>query len=316
LVVGADTGGTQVKYVVSNRNGLIVLEGMVPTNRDDAADTLARLAAVIQERLPDAQSRLGGVGIACAGIVSPRSGRLGRSPNLPGWEGLILVDLIQDAFGGSPAVIANDVNAALYGEWRWGAGRGCNDLIMIALGTGVGGGVILNGRLVTGARDGAGEIGHMVLDPNGPICTCGNRGCLEAHAGAWALIRRAREIAATEAASAAFRNLVHEGGESLDTEALYRLASRGEQTAVGLFEAAGRSLGQAVANLVNVLDPDRVIIGGGVAQAGDLILTPCRDQVQECVLAEASRQTPIVLADLGTLAAALGVATLVREREA
>jgi glucokinase len=229
---------------------------------------------------------------------------------------MALGQAVSEAFSGVPSVLANDVNAALYGEYYYGAGQGCRNLIMIALGTGVGGGVLIDGRLVTGAADGAGEIGHMVLDPQGPRCTCGNRGCLEAYAGSVALLQRARQLAADSgAATPEFERLIQDRDEKLTTVDLSDLALQGDATSSELFASAGRRLGQAVANCVNLLDPDRVIIGGGVAAAGDLILEPCRRYVPTAVLSEGSRNVPVVLAAKGSFAAALGAAALARQGE-
>jgi glucokinase len=321
-VVGADVGGTQVKYVVCAASHERRLQGEIRTDRQDPVRTLQALVREISSRLPATTTRLGAVGLACAGIVSARAGSLGRSPNLPGWQGAALAELTRTAFGGLPAVIANDVNAALYGEWRLGAGlerraRSGDSLVMIALGTGVGGGVIVAGKLLTGAADGAGEIGHMVLDLEGPPCSCGNRGCLEAYAGEVALVRRARERVADEAgATSGLRALVDREGERLNTKALFESAAAGDTGAAALFEEAGRRLGQAVANVVNLLDPDRIIIGGGVAQAGELLLAPCRRMVSQLVLSAGGRDVPIVPAQLGPFAAALGAAVLAREQAA
>ena len=315
-VLGADVGGTKIKYTLGANSDSRDLQGEVDTDPADPVGSISRLVAEIRRRRPDSMECLAAVGMACAGIVSQRTGRLGRSPNLPGWENLALADLISDAFGGLPSVVVNDVNAALYGEYRLGAGRGCDDLVMLALGTGVGGGVIVGGRLVTGAADGAGEIGHMVLDPAGPLCSCGSHGCLEAYAGGMALLRRARELTHDGGGSTpVFRTLVIDRREALTTADLYHLAEDGDATARFLFQTAGEWLGQAVANVVNLLDPDRVIIGGGVALAGDLIIVPCRSVVRELVLSEASRELPIVPAALGPFAAALGAAALARERK-
>jgi glucokinase len=216
---------------------------------------------------------------------------------------------------GVPSVVDNDVNAALYGEYRYGAGRGCRDLVMIALGTGVGGGVLLGERLHRGAACGAGEIGHMVLDLEGPLCGCGNRGCLEAYAGSVAILRAARERVRDPEASAGFRALLQEEGTELTTRVLHELAEQGDTTARDLFAVAGRRLGQAVANVANLLEPERVIVGGGVARAGAWILVPCREVVQRLVLSEESKRLPVVPAELGPHAAARGAAALAAERE-
>jgi len=309
LVLGADVGGTSVKYLVVDAAGRPLLQDDIPTDPADPAGTIERLAAAVLPRLPR-DRRLRGVGLACAGIVSTRSGLLGRSPNLPGWEGSDLRGALAAAFGALPMVVANDVNAALYGEFRHGGGRGCQHLVMIALGTGVGGGVLTAGELVTGFADGAGEIGHMTLDLGGPPCPCGNRGCLESYCGSVGLVRRAREFGQDPAASEAWRAMVAERGAQLTTRDCHELAGQGDPTALSFFAGAGERLGQAVASLVNILAPDRVIIGGGVAQAGDLLLGPCRQMVARHVMSEAGRATPVVLAELGSHAAAIGAAAL------
>ena len=307
LLVGADVGGTNVKYVVLDAAGHCQVQDSIPTDPADPAGTIARLAAAVGVTDP------AGVGLACAGIVSPGSGFLGRSPNLPGWENSNLTGALQAGFGNVDIAVANDVNAALYGEFLHGAGRGCRHLVMIALGTGVGGGVLADGKLVTGFADGAGEIGHMTLDPDGPPCSCGNLGCLEAYCGGVGLVRRARELAGDSAATDAWRALIDAEGAGLNPRHCAEQAAALDATAVALFAEAGRRLGQAVASLVNVLAPDRVIIGGGVAQAGDLFLVPCRELVARHVMSEVGRGTPVVAAELGPYAAAMGAAALAAE---
>jgi len=317
LYLGIDTGGTGVKYVVTDRDGSVMTSGEVPTDPASIIESMQRLASAVEGALggePDFPN-LAGLGLACAGIVNSATGHLGRSPNLPGWQDRDLAGDIGTVFRDIPVVLANDVNGALYGEFRQGAGRGCRNLVMIALGTGVGGGVIIDGRLVVGSHFGAGEIGHMNLELDGPPCTCGGRGCLEAWAGSMGLLRRAREAAGQGAANDDLAQLVARRGESLNTMDLAGLAARGDAVTVGIFAEAGRRLGQAIGNIVNLLDPDRVIIGGGVAQAGDLILKPCRETVPGLVLAEKAKNVPVVAADLGPLAAAVGAACLAREME-
>ncbi len=315
LYLGIDTGGTAVKYEVAAADGGTLGGGEVPTDPGDVAATLRALAADAAPLLGGAAlPRLAAVGMACAGIVNPVTGHLGRSPNLPGWENSDLGGAVSAAFGGVPSALANDVNGALYGEYRHGAGRGCRDVVMIALGTGVGGGVVVDGKLLIGSHFGAGEIGHMVLDGDGPPCTCGSRGCLEAWAGSTGLLRATRELVAAGGASAALAGLAASRGAELTTRDLAELAEAGDPAAIGVFAAAGRKLGQAVGNLVNVLDPDRVIIGGGVARAGDLILAPCREVASRLILATEARHLPIVPAELGPRAAAVGAASLAREK--
>ncbi len=318
--LGADTGGTGVKYVITESNGQVVFQGEVRTDPHSGKKTMARLAMEVAEKIaaPDDSdkpvfSNLAAVGLACAGIVDPISGHLGRSPNLLGWEDSSLKSFLANEFSDIPVVVANDVNAALYGEYRFGAGRGCENLVMIALGTGVGGGVLLNGHLILGSHNGAGEIGHMVLDPLGPTCTCGGVGCLEAWAGSVAIVKQARLLARVELKDTALSLLVAEKGDGLTPLDLNLLAQKGDAASLALFAEVGHRLGCAVGNLVNILDPDRVIIGGGVAQAGELILGPARAMVSQLVLAQEAKNVPIVMAELGPLAAAMGAACLARE---
>ena len=312
LYLGIDTGGTAMKYVLTDAGGAVVSGGEVATRTDDPVASLTGLAAAVAPAAGGAGlPRLAAVGLACAGIINPATGALGRSPNLPGWENSGLGDHLAAVFGGVPWALANDVNAALYGEYRLGAGQDRDNLIMIALGTGVGGGVIIGGELLLGAHSGAGEIGHMVLDPAGPRCACGNAGCLEAFAGSTGILRAAR----AQASGGALARLVAERGADLTTADLAGLAATGDADATEVFAVAGRRLGQAIGNLVNVLDPDMVIIGGGVARAGELILGPCRAAVPGYVLAAEARDVPIVPAALGNLAASLGAASLARAKE-
>jgi len=323
LILGADTGGTGVKYVITDLSGKVVHDGEVATDPTSGKRTLARLAIEVAEKIcPEKDSgsptfaRLAGVGLACAGIVDVQSGDLGRSPNLPGWEGINLKRIVANEFSDCPVTVANDVNGALYGEYVAGAGQGCKNLVMIALGTGVGGGVLLNGSLVVGRNSGAGEIGHMVLDPAGPACRCGNVGCLEAWAGSVAILKQARLMARVELKDTSLARMVEARGEDLTVRDLAGLAGDGDAACLALFTEVGHRLGHAVGNMLNLLDPDKVIIGGGVAQAGDLIFHPCRQHAPSLVLAPGARQTPIVPAQLGPLAAAVGAAALVREEVA
>jgi glucokinase len=317
LFLGVDTGGTGVKFVVTDRSGVRVSSGEVPTDPQSIRESMERLAGAVAATLGGAPGfpRLAGLGMACAGIVNSANGFLGRSPNLLGWQDSNLAAEIGQVFSGIPIALVNDVNGALYGEFQEGAGRGSRNLVMIALGTGVGGGVIVDGALVLGTHFGAGEIGHMVLDPDGPVCTCGGRGCLEAWAGSTGLVRRAREVAGAADPESPLARLVASHGASLNTFEMAGLAEQGDPATTEIFHTAGRRLGQAVGNIVNLLDPDCVIIGGGVAQAGDLILGPCRETVPGLVLAAEAKNVPVVPAELGPLAASVGAACLAREAE-
>lgn len=309
LLLGADVGGTSVKFVVTTADGARRAAGRVPTDVGDAAATLAALAQAVREA---AGGGVAALGLACAGVVDPVSGVLGRAPNLQGWQGADLKGLAARAFGPVPCALANDVNAALLGEQAFGAARGRRDVVMYALGTGVGGGVMVDGRLVVGRHCGAGELGHVVIDPGGPVCGCGNRGCVEAFVGAVALAAEVRRRGAVSRHDEELQRLCDESDEDLP-RALARLAAAGHAEAAAIYRDAGRRLGRAVGGVVNTLDPELVVIGGGVAQAGALILDPCREEAARVILGEASKAIPIVPAELGPEAAALGAAALARE---
>jgi glucokinase len=311
LVMGMDIGGTAVKYVVGGVDDPDRHAGEIPTDPNDIDATFARLAARITSDLAGAVPAAAGV--ACAGIVDPVDGRLGRAPNLLGWEGADLAAALRRGFGESPCAFANDVNAALAGEARFGAGQGCRNLVMLALGTGVGGAVMIDGRLLIGAHNGAGEIGHMVLDPGGPPCSCGGHGCLEAFAGSRGVLAEARRRADAPGASQDLRDMIRIRGDVFTARDLSDLAAAGDECVERLFLDTGMILGVAVGNLINILDPDKVIIGGGVARAGDILLDPCRETAASLVLCEASRTTPVEPAKLGHRAAALGAADLARD---
>ena len=311
LVLGADIGGTSVKYIIVDASRNTVAEGSVATDPSNAAVTFAALAEQVRTHLGETAS-LSAIGLACAGIVDPVQGTLGRAPNLPGWEQCDLHSLLESAFGSVAFALANDVNGALVGEQTMGAGRGCRDLLMLALGTGVGGGVMIGNKLVVGTRFGAAELGHVVLDRDGPLCCCGNAGCLEAYAGAVGIVAAARRRLEKPGADPELSDLAHHG--DLTPQTLATLATSGCSQAAAIFHEAGLRLGQAIGGFVNTLDPERVIIGGGVALAGDLILGPCRSEAARTILCERSKSIPIVPAELGPRAAAVGAAILA-ERE-
>ena len=306
-ILGADIGGTAVKFVLRDGEGEALLCEEIRTDPDDSAATLGRLAGRVTEAGFGPPSA---VGIACAGIVDVVGGRLGRAPNLPGWQGSNLRTVAATFWPETPLALANDVNGALMGEVAEGSGRGARSIAMLALGTGVGGALMIDGRLVTGGRYGAGEFGHMVVDPNGPRCTCGSRGCLEAYASATALVNAARKRAAEPDCGRTLKAAAAADPAGPTPRVLAGLAREGDADALELYTLAGRMLGQAIGNLVNILDPDIVIIGGGVAGAGDLLLDPARETAASLILCEASRTTPVVVSELGPHAAAIGAAIM------
>jgi glucokinase len=233
------------------------------------------------------------------------------SPNLRSWEGFPLADVVAAAIG-VPVFLENDVNAMAYGEWRCGAGRGTRHLVCLTLGTGVGGGLVLDGRLYRGARGAAAELGHMTIDHHGARCTCPNVGCLERHLGAAYIIERARERLAGDPRASTLREV---GEDDLSPATLSAAASAGDALAADILDETGELLGHGIVSLVNLFNPERVVIGGGVSQAGDRLLEPVRRIVKRHAMSVQRDTAEIVLAALGNDAAVVGAALLALERQ-
>jgi glucokinase len=303
LVLGVDIGGTDIKLGLVEGEGSIRDSGAIPTR---AAEGPEEVASRVRRWLADRSRGAGAIaaaGVDCAGLVDGERGLLHISPNLSGWENVPLRDVFERALG-VPAIVENDANAAAYGEWTMGAGRGMRNFVCLTLGTGVGGGVIIDGALYRGSSGFAGEIGHAVICADGPLCACGNRGCLEAFVGAKAIVGRAvAMLRATGESRSAW-------GGSPTVEALSRAAASGDAVAEAAFKETGRWLGIALANVVHILAPEAIAIGGGIAGAGDLILEPARATVRDCVMDEAMASVRIVPAELGNRASFIGVSLL------
>jgi glucokinase len=250
-----------------------------------------------------------GLGVGAPGPMNPDAGVVFEPPNLPGWHDVPLGDMLTRRLG-VPAHIENDANAAALGE-RWaGAGAGIDDLIYITVSTGVGAGLILRGRLYHGVSGTAGEVGHMVIDPSGPPCPCGRRGCLEAISSGPSIAREAR------AAVLAGRqtSLAGMDSEAIDAKTIADAARDGDAVAREIYARAAGALGAGVTNLVNLLNPAMVVIGGGVAEAGELIFAPVRRIVKQEAFERPAAAVEIVPAALGTDAGVVGAAAVARER--
>ncbi len=302
-VLGVDIGGTDIKLGIVTENGDILKSGTIAT-RSEAGPKAA--ASRTREWLED--NGCGGdpivaAGVDCAGLIDGNRGFLHMSPNLGGWVDVPLKSIFEAELR-CPVIVENDANAAAYGEWARGAGRGMKNFVCLTLGTGVGGGIICNGALYRGSSGFAGEIGHTVILADGPPCTCGNRGCLEAVIKASAIVARARDMLG----SAGGERPDWDGG--LTVERLSRAAASGDAVAVRALAETGRYLGIGLTNVVHILAPEAIAIGGGVSGAGDYILGPARATVRNCVMDEAMAAVEIVPAELGNKASFLGVALL------
>jgi glucokinase len=306
-IVGVDLGGTKLAVgLVDDTLGILNRTiGPVATGSPEAClDNLYR-------RLDEATAEYGPVdalGIGTASMVDFRGGRIVLSTNLP-LRDVPLRDLLSERYG-VPVVVDNDANVACLAEFRYGAGIGTSEMIMLTLGTGIGGGIVTNGHLYRGASGAAGELGHMMIDYDGPRCqgACPNQGCLEVYASGQAMGRAARDVARTVPDSALGQALA--SGEEVDGPLVSRLAVDGDTAAVAVLTEIGQKLGLGITSLVNIFNPELIVIGGGAAQAGEIILGPARRVVAERALLPQRDQVRIVLAQHGVDAGVLGAAAL------
>ncbi|HEU5001298.1 MAG TPA: ROK family protein [Actinomycetota bacterium] len=309
LTAGVDLGGTKVFAALVDEAGEIRARATRPTEPDAATrSTLRTLAALLDA----SDERPSAVGVAAAAMVERPSGRAMFSPNLA-FEDPDLGAAIRGRFG-LPSVVVNDATAATWAEHQHGAGRGVADMILLTVGTGIGGGAIVDGRLLQGDRGYAGEFGHITLVEGGPMCGCGQRGCLEALASGTAIGRMAREGIGS-AGDSIVLELAGDQPQRITGALVAEAAHAGDEYAAGILERAGRWLGTGLASLVNVFDPALVVVGGGAAGAGWFLLEPARQELGQRV---GDRRPPprIVAAALGNDAGALGAAALAREHAA
>ncbi len=306
--IGIDVGGTKTAALLVGPDGTVLARDVRPT---PAEDQQATLETMVEAARAVATTEVVGVGIAAAGMVDLQ-GVLRYSPNLA-WRDAPLVAYMAEALG-VVAVADNDVNAAAWGEYRHGAGRGSRHLLMVSVGTGIGGGVVLGGRLYRGANGFAAEIGHVVVEPSGPRCGCGNRGCWEQVASGSAITRQGKRAAARHPHSSLLE--LAGGNPMAVTGAMVTEAARqGDIVSRGIFVEVGHRLGVGIAGLVNVLDPELVVVGGGVSEADDMLLAPARDSFRRSVEGLHHRpEVPIVQAALGGDSGAIGAAALVFEQ--
>jgi glucokinase len=297
-VIGVDLGGTKLAAALVSLDGRLTHQVTRPTRTHDADALVDQVCEVVTELLAVASAPVRAVGIGAAGLVDRDRSTVRFAPNLP-LNGVPLGGLVAMRTGLDVAV-ENDANAAAWAEYRFGAGRGLESLAVVTVGTGIGAGIVLDGRLFRGRHGLAAEVGHVVLDPAGPPCPCGGAGCLESFASGRAL-------------SAAARRLAGEGGAEIQGSALATAALAGDQVAIEAFRQIGTSLGLGLAGLAAVLDVDAFVLGGGVAAAGELLRAPAELALHDRLVGGAHRPRPDVrLAALGNEAGIVGAADLAR----
>lgn len=309
-MVGVDVGGSACKTVLLSSDGSVLEERVFATNgHEGLAAFTERLATSIEPWLlgPKAPET---VGVAVAGLVD-ENGVVVDAPNLRAFEGWRVADELSPRLGGVIVEAENDVNAMAYGELSLGTAKGVSNAIFLALGTGVGGAIIIDGKLYRGTHGVAGELGHVTLQVDGPECSCGQAGHVESYLGAKgiAILAGSRLDAVGEEEKEPLLAACREEGE-LSTRAVALAAEKGDPLSISILEDVGRLLGLVCAGFVNVFNPELVVIGGGVALCGDLLLGPARKSMKERAMTASRRGVKLVAAKLGLSAAATGVAIL------
>ena len=302
-VIALDLGGTKLAAGIVDREGVVVRRTQQPTDTSSQDALLAQIESSIEELLDDS---IGALGVGIPSLIDQRAGRAGSSVNVP-LADVDLRDRLASRFG-LPVALENDANAAALAEHRFGAGRGSEHMVMITLGTGIGGGLILNGELYRGALGTAGELGHITIDVNGPPCQgfCPGIGHFEALASGTAADRLAEQVASERPGGDLGRALAE--GRKLTPPLTVELATAGEPDALQVLERIGFNLGIGIANYVNVFNPELVVIGGGFSRAGELLLEPARRVIAERALPLARDYVRLVLAVLGPEAGLIGSA--------
>nr|WP_269327354.1 ROK family glucokinase [Kineosporia mesophila] len=314
MTIGVDVGGTKIAAGVVDADGRILERLRVPTPESVDAIDASIAEAVEQLKQTETGRQVAAVGVAAAGFVNEHRTVVRFAPNIA-WREHPLAEAVGKR-AGLPVIVENDANAAAWAEYRFGAGRGSTDVATVTVGTGVGGGIVLDGQLIRGAYGIAAEIGHLRVVPNGRACGCGQTGCWEQYASGRALARSAFELAIRDPKAAA--PLIEAAGGKIDGlvgSMITEVALSGDPAAIGLFSELGRWLGEGIAALANVLDPAVVVIGGGVAEVGDLLLEPARKAYTLHLSGGANRpHLQIRPALMGNDAGIIGAADLARSR--
>jgi glucokinase len=309
--IGVDVGGTKVLGGVVDREGKVLKTARRDTPHEGGAALTRTIADVALELA--AEFQVDGVGLSAAGFVSSDRKTMLATPNIAGWNGVHLESELR-AMINLPVVLENDANAAAWGEARFGAGRGLQHMLLLTIGTGIGGGIIVNGELLRGAFGIAAEVGHLRVLPEGHLCGCGARGCFEQYASGNALLRHAREAIAASPDMA--RGLLSRGDGTiagLTGRAITDAAREGDHVALAAFNTTAQWLGAGIASLSVVLDPECVVIGGGVIDAGEILLEPTRAALERYMPFAGKHPSPrIIAATMGNEAGLVGAADLAR----
>lgn len=310
-VIAIDIGGTKYITAVVDGSGKMLARCYRYTlSSEGPTKVIKRLMATIRQTIETAGidgRGIGGIGLAIAGLIDMGRGLVTESPNLPRWRNIPLRDVLAAEFQ-IPVYILNDANAAVLGESRLGAGQGLENVIFLTISTGIGGGIVVGGELYNGTDGCAGEIGHMIIQETGPACPCGRHGCLEVMASGTAIARMARErLRGWE--TSILTNLVGGAIDEITAEHVARGARQADSLCLDVVKVAGHYLGVGLGNVVNIFNPQMIIIGGGVSAMGEMFLKPVRKSMKEHAFRMPARTVRIVRAKLGVNSGLLGAAS-------
>ncbi len=311
--IGVDLGGTNTKIALIDKKFKVLESVSIPTKKYRRPERLlgAIYSAVNQvvKARKAARRQIFGVGVGVAGLVDAKSGVICNLVNIPGWKNLNLKKILRKKLR-LPIYCDNDVNVMALAESSIGAGKGSLNVVCLTLGTGVGGGIIINGNLYRGSTSSAGEIGHIPINEGGPGCNCGGQACLESYVGNHYLVKEVRRrIKAGK--RTVLKKMANKKLSDLTPRMMYKAAKSGDRFARDLWHDAGVKIGIALSGVVNFLDPDKVVIGGGVSQAGAFLFKPIRETVRKRSMELQGRHVRIVKAALGKDAGVIGAAVLV-----
>lgn len=304
-VIGIDLGGTNLKAGIVDTDGKILHRLSIKTNSYADSQTISnQILSLIDETIQSAhvkESEMIGVGLGSPGLVDKKGEMILFSPNLPRWRNVPVKRIIAERFS-KPCVLENDANAAAWGEKWVGAGKEVGSMVMLTLGTGIGGGIVIDNKLWRGADNVAGEIGHMVIRMDGPQCNCGNRGCVEVYASATGMVRRFKELLKSGASSS-----LKISGE-ITAKMISDAALQGDRASLDIIEETGRYLGIALINITHVLNPEMIVLAGGMIGSGELLMNPIRQVAQQGAFEASYKDTKIVFSQLGNDAGIIGAA--------
>ena len=301
-VIGIDLGGTKILTALADAKGKILAEAHLFTGADkgqkEVIGRVKKTVFMVLEKAGASLKQVKCIGVGAPGPVISSKGLIVAPPNLPGWKSVPLGKILKQAFK-VPVILENDANAAALAEFYFGAARGTKNCVYLTVSTGIGGGIIIEGKLYRGANFTAAEIGHIPINENGPLCSCGGKGCLERYVGNKHILQTAKKR---------LKN------KNVTLEDLTQLAKDGNRIAIEIWQSIGKHIGIALAGVVNVLNPSKIVIGGGVSGAGRILFSAITNTIKERAMPQQAKQVKVLRASLGSNAGIIGASILVRRK--